>query len=226
MQDRGTTTNELCPKYPKIQTIFVRDPQTHRVIEERWGAPEFAYLADNLWSFTEKVDGTNIRVAWNGESVNFFGRTDAAQIPPFLAVKLKEIFTPEKMDQVFDAPVSLYGEGYGARIQKGGAKYNPDGVDFALFDVLIDGWWLQRPDVEYIAELLGITPVPVVGVGALKDAAEMTKKGFKSQWGDFIAEGLVVRPMVQLFTRKGQRIIGKIKYADFARDPRRWNGRN
>ena len=209
--------NGLCPKYPKIETLFDRDPQNHKVIEGNWRTPAFSYLANNSWYFTEKIDGTNIRVMWDGKDVNFFGRTDVAQIPVFLLIKLKELFTPERMNQVFDAPACLYGEGYGARIQRTGANYNPNGVDFALFDILIDGWWLLRPDVEYIADQLGITVVPIVGKGTLRDAADMAKTGFNSHWGNFLAEGLVVKPTIQLFDRKGRRIVGKIKYKDFSR---------
>jgi len=43
----------------------------------------------------------------------------------------------------------------------------------------------------------------------------MTKKGFKSQWGDFIAEGIVARPKTEMRTRRGERIITKVKYIDF-----------
>lgn len=43
----------------------------------------------------------------------------------------------------------------------------------------------------------------------------ITREGFTSTWGDFIAEGIVARPEVELFDRMGQRIITKIKYNDF-----------
>ena len=41
-------------------------------------------------------------------------------------------------------------------------------------------------------------------------------QGFKSQWGDFMAEGIVARPAQELRTRDGHRIITKIKHKDFA----------
>jgi hypothetical protein len=44
---------------------------------------------------------------------------------------------------------------------------------------------------------------------------DQTRTGFKSQWGDFIAEGIVARPVVELKSRNGDRIITKIKYKDF-----------
>ena len=89
----------------------------------------------------------------------------------------------------------LYGEGYGARIQ-GGGNYNPNGVDFVLFDILIGEWWLQRKDVEDVATKLGITVVPIIGIGTLIEAVARVKQGFNSTWGNFSAEGIVVKPVV------------------------------
>jgi len=40
------------------------------------------------------------------------------------------------------------------KIQKGGGNYIADGVDFVLFDVWINGIWLERENVEDIAEKL------------------------------------------------------------------------
>jgi len=201
--------------YPKIETLLNRDPKTHRVMEGAWRLPEFYYLAGNNWYFTEKVDGTNIRVIWDGAKIEFRGRTDKATIPPFLLKKLETLFTTDKMRNVFDGPACLYGEGYGARIQKRGADYIPDGVDFVLFDVLIGNYWLRRNDLEDVADKLQIKVVPVVGIGSLYDAIETAREGFTSKWGPFTAEGLVVKPLVQLLKRDGSRIIGKIKHRDF-----------
>lgn len=182
--------------------------------------PEFEYLKDNQWLFTEKVNGTNIRIGWDGEKIEIGGRTDKANIPVFLLDKLLEIFKNEDLFlKVFgDDPsleVCLYGEGYGAKIQGGGGNYKPDGVDFALFDVRINGWFLVREDVEKIAERLDLKTVPVIGKGTLTEAINKTKNGFTSAWGNFLAEGIVARPEVELKTRRGDRIIVKLKTKDF-----------
>ena len=63
--------------------------------------------------------------------------------------------------------------------------------------------------------MLGIQVVPIIGAGTLGEMVAMTKDGFQSQWGNFIAEGIVARPSVELNTRNGQRIITKIKHKDF-----------
>lgn len=221
----------MSTEYHKIQTIFKRDLKTKKIIEGDYSLPEFDYLKNNDWVFTEKVDGTNIRVIWDGNDVVFAGKTEDASLPTFLLYKLQELFegtaNKEKLRAAFpdiaafissdpDAPVvTLYGEGYGAKIQKGGDNYIRNGVDFVLFDVKIGNWWLRREDVEDVARKLGIRSVPIIGTGTLQTAIETVRKGFKSQWGDFTAEGIVARPATELFTRSGERIITKIKHRDF-----------
>ena len=203
-------------EYHKINSIFKRDRTTNRLIEGDWSTPEFEYLSNSIWTWSEKVDGTNIRVIFTGNSIAFGGRTDAAQIPAQLFGRLNERFLPKisVLSEIFPDGGILYGEGYGAKIQKGGGNYRQD-QDFVLFDVRCGRWWLQRGDVEDIAAKLGLDVVPVIGSGTLKEAVELARAGIRSTWGDFEAEGIVARPKVELQTRGGQRIIAKIKCRDF-----------
>ncbi len=80
--------------YHKIQTIFKRDIENKdKITETEFSLPEFEYLKDNIWVFTEKVDGTNIRIMWDGKEVVFGSKkTDNTQIPATLFKKLQEIF--------------------------------------------------------------------------------------------------------------------------------------
>jgi len=214
-------------EYHKIQSVFKRDEKTHKFIDEQYSMEEFSYLANNDWVMTEKIDGTNVRIMWDGENVTFGGRTDNAQMPVFLLYKLqeifegtekkkllKEVFTDKKTGE-FMNNVCLYGEGYGAKIQKGGGNYIPDGVDFILFDVLVGDWWLKREDVEEIASKLNLKVVPIIKIGTIGDAIWDIKQGIKSTFGDFLAEGLVLKPRIELKTRSGHRIITKLKHKDF-----------
>lgn len=209
--------------YQKINTVFKRDEVTKRIVLGDYSEPEFEYLKDNVWVFDEKVDGTNIRVMWNGESVVFGGKTDNAQMPTFLLYKLQELFEGTMKKQIFktvfnkeneDLQVCLYGEGYGAKIQSGG-NYIRDGVSFVLFDVHINGVWMPREFVEEVGKAFDVKVTPILGQGTLQEGIEMVQKGFNSQWGDFIAEGLILRPKVQMLDRRGKRIITKIKNRDF-----------
>jgi len=81
--------------------------------------------------------------------------------------------------------------------------------------VRVGQWWLQRKDVEDIATKLGITVTPIVLEGTLQEISNLVDKGFNSQWGDFIAEGVVARPREELRNRKLERVITKLKHKDF-----------
>ncbi|SHH97071.1 RNA ligase [Chryseolinea serpens] len=210
-------------EYHKIQTVFLRTPESKfkTLMEGHWALPEFEVLKDIPWIWTEKIDGTNIRIQWNGQEVRFGGKTDDAHIPTFLLNVLQTKFTTERMKTVFpDATeVCLYGEGYGAKIQKG-SHYLPDRTDFILFDCKIDSWWLARPNLEDIANKLSIGVVPIMGMGTLLQAVEFVKQGYKSTIAhnkNYDAEGLIMKPAVELFNRQGQRIVSKIKFRDFIR---------
>ncbi|WP_417744758.1 RNA ligase family protein [Rosistilla oblonga] len=187
------------------------------LLDGQYSIPEFEFLANNYWMFTEKVDGTNIRIMWNDGHVQFGGKTDNASLPAPLVDRLRKQFPDDSMFvSAFpgcSGNVCLYGEGYGPKIQNGG-KYK-DYQDFVLFDVKVGDWWLQRNDVIDVADKLGLDVVPVIGYGTLAECIEMVQGGFKSHWGDFEAEGVVARPSVELFNRGGQRIITKIKCRDF-----------
>lgn len=206
-------------EYHKIQSVFMREQKGKRLlIDGEWTLPEFAYLADNEWVFTEKVDGTNIRVIFGADGARrFAGRTDNAQIPEPLVARLNERFPEDSLKFGGMNGVILYGEGYGPKIQKGGGLYRPD-QDFVLFDVRIGDWWLRRADVEDVARQFELDVVPIIGTGTLHDAVAMAKRGIRSTWGDFEAEGIVARPATELCTRDGKRVITKVKCRDFERD--------
>src|SRR5574344_88112 len=112
-------------EYNKILTVYERDNKTKKLIEGKFVNPSIEYLKDNIWNFTEKIDGTNIRILWDGHKVTFGGRTDNAQIPSPLISRLNDLFGGEKNAQLFeqkfgDMEVMLCGEGYGKGIQNGG----------------------------------------------------------------------------------------------------------
>jgi hypothetical protein len=203
-------------KYHKIQTVYKRDPKTkHKsLLIGEYSLPEFEFLAQNNWVGTEKIDGMNIRVMWDGADVEFGGRTDKAHIPVTLISKLQSsVYSLSDWQGM--PPMCLYGEGYGARIQKGGGDYIPDGVDFILFDVRCGGFWLKREDVKGIAEKFGLKVAPIVFHGLLEDAVKLAEIGFESQLRTTPPEGMVLTPAVPLLTRAGERIITKIKLKDF-----------
>lgn len=206
-------------QYEKIETVFCRDTNgTKRLILNDYRNPTIAYLKDNMWLFTEKVDGTNIRVHWDGHKVEFGGRTDKAQIPGSLLSKLNEMFATSEAEELFeqtwgDKEVVLFGEGYGPKIQNGG-EYRSD-VSFILFDVLVGDNYQEREWVEKTAQMFNIDVVPIVLTGTIQDGINYVMKHPQSTMGTAMMEGVVGRPMIELRDRRGERVIVKIKWEDF-----------
>lgn len=209
---------DVFPKYHKIQGLYKRDPKTKKFIEGEFSTPELYYLQDNLWIFTEKMDGTNLRIRHKDNEVEVRGRTDRAQLPMDLVGNTLGLFNKDILKEKYgDTTVTFFGEGYGGKIQSPmGMNYSPDGKKrFILFDINIGGVWLKQDIVTGMAIGLGIDRVPIVGAGTLQDGVDLVRRGFKSTFGDFLAEGIVCRPAIELRARVTGRIICKIKACDW-----------
>lgn len=205
-------------EYHKIDSVYKRDPDTSykTFLVGQYTNAAFAYLARNLWRWTEKIDGTNVRVMIDKGAIQLGGRHESSQMPIPLVTRLQGMFFPltEVLLEAFPNGACFYGEGYGGKIQKGG-NYRPD-PSFILFDIRIGSVWLERENVEEIANKFGIDTVPDLGFGTLGEMIDEVTKGFPSKVGSCTAEGIVARPLVELCTRSGERIITKVKHKDFA----------
>ncbi len=87
--------------YHKIHGLYKRyleGEKKGKFIIEEYSKPEFKLLKDIQWIWTEKVDGTNIRIIWDGEGIErpmnliFKGKTDKAELSKHLVTKLHDIF--------------------------------------------------------------------------------------------------------------------------------------
>lgn len=205
--------------YPKIETVFQRDENgTKKLMPGVYRNETVEYMSGLQWVFTEKINGTNIRVHWDGHTVEFGGRTERAQIPAPLVNFLNATFKTTEAEELFEqkfkeSDVILFGEGYGAGIQSGGA-YRSD-VSFILFDVFCGGLWLRRDSIQNIAQAFGIDVVPIVLIGTISDGVKYVKAGKKSTIGTANMEGIVGKPAVDVLDRRGKRVIVKIKGCDF-----------
>lgn len=242
---------DTAPPYVEIKTLFERR-EDFTVNTEKLRRAEFGQIA--RWLVTEKIDGTNIRVSleyddskcWSEDMpsphprhecsewvVRIGGRTNNAQVPPFLLEYLQQTFTldrmtslwkPENDGEIQPYPITLYGEGYGERIQKGGGNYRA-GVSFRLFDVLVGGkWWLDWANVCDIAAGLGIKTVPMVASVMLQaDIVDYVRGGFASYVANeergqlHEAEGVVARTDPYLYDKHGSPLKFKLKARDFKR---------
>ena len=220
-------------EYPKIQSVYKRyteGPNKGKFIIGEWTLPEFEYLKDLMWVWKEKVDGTNIRVQYWGDNTKWLymqgikprvtvkGKTDKAQrIEPLYSI-VEKMFPIEWFQEHFDPnlDICLYGEGYGAGIQKGG-KYRPD-QSFVLFDIKVGHWWLKNDTLSEIATAGRIEYIPTLFKLSIMDAVDMVSEGIQSTWGVFDMEGLVGQPLIPLNMRNEQRVITKIKTKDFVKE--------
>ena len=89
---------------------------------------------------------------------------------------------------------------------------------FVLFDIKVGKNWLLQETVRDIAIQLNILHIPVVYQGTLPELVQFVRNGFTSCWGNFKAEGIVARPMVEMLNHNGKRIIVKIKHKDFVNE--------
>lgn len=210
--------------YPKIYGPYNRateGPDKNKIIYGDWTNDEFRCLSEALWFWTEKIDGTNIRILWDGYNRTVGGRTNNAQLNSGLLEFLINSFPEELLEQTFQhKEVVLFGEGFGAGIQNGG-KYSPD-KSFALFDVAVRDpnhpvgwWWLKEEAVEGISNSLGVSRVPYLGQFTLLEAIAEVNRGLESKYGHFDAEGMVGKPVGGLLSRNGHRIAVKVKTVDF-----------
>ena len=170
--------------------------------------------------------------------VAYKGKTDNTDMPKHLDTFLKETYPEDKVLASLGLPkvimpelmtekkwtsfetipmYTIYGEGYGVKIQSGG-NYIRNGVGFIVFDVKVGDCYLLREAMESIAEKLGAPVVPYMGQFTIDEAIDFVRKGFKSTIAenpDYDAEGLVLKTPMGLRTRRGERIIFKIKTCDF-----------
>ena len=192
----------------------------------------------------DEMTGLDTGVKFNARIA---GKTDNAQIPPKLDKFMKDNYHDDKVFAALGlkkiVPINewvehkwvkedgvtpsydsipniytIYGEGYGAGIQKAGGNYIKDGVGFIVFDVKVNDIYLKTDARDEIANKLGAPIVPLMGYFTLDEAIDYVRKGFKTGlWDnkDFIEEGLVLRTDLGLRNRMGKRLIVKVKYEDF-----------
>lgn len=220
--------------YPSIETLFTRDFVTHKLIPGEYKKEVFSLIKE--WEWTEKIDGTNIRVMYDcGKefpSMTIGGRTENAQLPMGVVDYIQGKLNAEKLHETFEKSVVIFGEGYGDKIQEGSGYIHPDDPvrqKFIVFDICVGGkYWLQREDVVVICESLGLDVVPLVEhffdedeifytLRCIENAVARVKTGFKSKLGDGTkdAEGLVGRTKIPLYYAKHRRVIAKIRTEDF-----------
>ena len=221
-------------EYTKIDTINSRDLDGNkRLIEGSFRDPAIEYLKDVKFEATEKADGTNVSVYWDGHKVSLNGRTAAAQLPKELLTMLEACFMDSQTEQLFEqlfppkeelggavkyiTDVTIYGEGIGPKIQKVGKLYG-DQYRFLVFDIKVGNTYLEHSNPFYkdIVRAFGMEEVPTLPDMTPLEAIEFVKSKPKS-WinSDAPMEGVVLRPKIRLYGPNGSRLIVKVKAKDY-----------
>ena len=205
-------------EYQKIETLYKFDNELKGYREEFYN-PIVEYLKDCKWVGTEKIDGTNVRVLWNGHSFEFGGRTDKATLPKELLQILQNTFNYDMeilFEQKFgEKEVLLFMEGYAGKIQNGAYKGQESIIGF---DIMIDDIYLDKNVSKRIFEELGIQFVPMTEFENLQTCIDFVKTHEQSIiQPESKMEGLVCFPALRLYDHKGNRIIVKIKGRDLTK---------
>lgn len=218
---------EYAPKYTKIQNIFKRNSEKpHNILSGIFGNEAISYLLHADWIVQEKIDGTNIRIIWDGNRVTFGGKNtlDVENLPGRLRVHLEENYGTPEFEQVIeqkfgDTPITIYGEGYGHKIQTGAGYFpdEPDGRnDFIGFDVRLDGGYVSAQATEDILGELGIPVIPklpytmTIRELVLSTIDELDTNELNHEGTDKEIEGYVLRTAYPLYDHRGNRIICKL----------------
>jgi len=210
-------------EYEKINTLWkreeVRGKNIGKVIEGEYTKEEYELI--DRWEVTEKIDGQCITILITKDDIKIYGKSEKTEFNkshiPLLAYINNKI-TGNVVNSIFDfdkaSIITLYGEGYGAKIQKGGGNYS-DEQKFILFDINIDGIWLESEKVKEFADLMNLDMVPMLGIMTKAEVVEYVKSNKHSTFGDFPMEGVVCRSKPLLLDRMGRRLTFKLKARDF-----------
>jgi hypothetical protein len=166
----------------------------------------------------EKIHGTSAHINWNNGKLSFSSRgaTHSAFVALFDEEYLRTRFT-----EVGCEKVRIYGEAYGGKLQGMRNTYGPD-LKFVVFEVQIDGYWLDVPtaeafaksfNLEFVAYDLVSTDTDTLTAERNKPSVQAARNGCGS---DKKREGIVLRPPIELTKNNGERLMAKYKNDDFA----------
>lgn len=210
-------------EYPKIPTIFERQEDGSKLLDEtKFSRESLEYLKDNTWLGTEKLDGTNIGIVWDGHKVHIQGRTEDSSFSALQFEYLMEKFGGGDNEELFEQnfgekPVVFYGELVGKGVQACGGCYCPDGYRFIMFDIYFPGShvWADKAALLSFSDMFGVEYTKPVISGTLEACVNFVKNMPKSTYGNLLMEGIVARPYIEMFDNRGRRVITKIKVCDF-----------
>ena len=165
---------------------------------------------------TEKIHGTNVRIAKvngvrkAGSRKHMRGEPENYNSSPYwFPWSIPEI--KAMLDGLSEEhnEVVVYGETFG-RIQS--LRYNcPNGMDFRVFDIMINGKWVDYDNCVAICEKYGVKMVPLIARTpySLEAIAKLSEGQTKVNDAEHFREGVVVKPVHERIDPKIGRVILK-----------------
>lgn len=204
-------------EYQKIETLFKFNAETKRFNYGDFYNENVRLLKDNMWLFTEKINGINFRIHWNGHELSYAGRTDKATFSKEQIEFITANLVNETIETIFEQKfqekvVTVYGELYGVGINDGGLYV--DGLGFKVFDIEIEDIFLEYNNMISLAAELNYDFVLIAVIGTINSAIEFVKTHDKSLFSSATLEGVVGKPYGDFRDRLGKRIVVKIKKRD------------
>jgi len=165
----------------------------------------------------EKIHGTSANISWkNGKLTLSPGGEKHNRFEKIFDVDyLEKTFT-----ELFEGNVVVFGEAYGGKCQGMSETYGKE-LKFVVFDVKVDGNWLDIPNAEDVTKKLGLEFVDYVKITT--DLKEIDKQrdlqstqAIRNGCGEGkLREGVVLRPLMELIKNNGKRLIVKHKGDSF-----------
>ena len=210
----------LFTKYKKYSSPFKKDEKFKNTEELSQSLPT------GDWIVTEKIDGTNIRIIIDKDKNVHFGSRKLILNPEDKSSKIFMDCVADvnvnKLIEYFkevESTVVIYGEGYGAGIQKGGI-YSPV-KNFRVFDIRIGDAYQDWEFIEKvcIANQLNMVPKLLISSSLNYSTCTSILSNFKKTMildGDGgEPEGVVFKFNPTLLNKYGERLIFKVKFKDF-----------
>lgn len=168
----------------------------------------------------EKIHGTSAHIKWKWEEKRLIFFSGGEKYERF-----KELFDEEFLYSKFstefsNTDVTIFGEAYGGKMQGMKSVYG-ESLKFIVFDVQIDGYWLEVPNAEKVSldfnlEFVDYVRIPTdlekIDTERDRDSQQAIRNGVGI---GKLREGVILRPIKELQDKNGNRIISKHKRDEF-----------
>jgi hypothetical protein len=172
----------------------------------------------------EKIDGTSCHVTYSTKTNDLTYFSGCIKQDLFRSLfdhaKLLDLFRQNAQEHPKAETLTIYGEGYGGKVQGRSKTYGPN-TKFVAFEVKINDTFLCVPEAEKIALKFGLEFVDYVEIDTTEEAIhEQTYRdsvqAVRNGMGPgHMREGVVLRPLIELVHDNGGRIICKNKRPEF-----------